>query len=78
MISIATKLENFDRVKAIAAAHDSVSMAIGVHPHAAGESGITSADQLLAYCMILTWLGSARQGWITFTITVQWTRKRRI
>ena len=50
MISIATKLENFDRVKAIAAAHDSVSMAIGVHPHAVGESGIASADQLLAYC----------------------------
>ena len=50
IVSIATKLENFARVKAIVAPHPDVSMAVGVHPHSAGEAGLYDTKALLELC----------------------------
>lgn len=46
--TIGTRLDAFDRVRAIAEAHDGVFCSVGVHPHRAGEEVIDDSAPLLA------------------------------
>ncbi len=46
--SIGTRLSSFAGVRAIAERHENVYCSIGVHPHEAGNEGVSSPDPLLA------------------------------
>ena len=48
MVSIGVKLTTFDQVRAIAEKSDHIYCTIGVHPHEAGEEGLSSPEPLLA------------------------------
>ena len=48
MITICTKLSEFDRVRAIAERYDEVSCSVGVHPHEAEAEGQEDARRLVA------------------------------
>jgi TatD DNase family protein len=48
MVSIGVKLTTFDQVRAIAEKADHIYCTIGVHPHEAGEEGLSSPEPLLA------------------------------
>lgn len=47
MVTICTKLSEFERVKAIAARFDDVSCSVGVHPHEAGAEGVEGPEKLI-------------------------------
>jgi len=47
MITICTKLSEFESVRDIAAAHDDVWCSLGVHPHEAAEEGQETAARLV-------------------------------
>jgi len=47
MITICTKLSEFELVRGIAAAHEDVWCSLGVHPHEAEEEGQGTADRLI-------------------------------
>jgi TatD DNase family protein len=47
MLTIGTRLDQFDRVRAIAERHDNVWCSVGVHPHEAKEEGQRVPDRLL-------------------------------
>jgi TatD DNase family protein len=47
MITICTKLSEFELVRGIAAAHEDVWCSLGVHPHEAEEEGQRTADRLI-------------------------------
>ena len=48
MITICTKLSEFETVRAIAAAHEDIWCSLGVHPHEAAQEGQGTADRLIA------------------------------
>jgi TatD DNase family protein len=48
MLTIGTRLDQFDRVRAIAERHRNVWCSVGVHPHEAKEEGQQSPDRLIA------------------------------
>jgi len=48
MVTIGTKVREFDRVLAIAERYDDVFCSVGTHPHQAGEETGVTADQLVA------------------------------
>ena len=48
MVTISTRIRTFDRVLAIAEAHDPVYCSVGTHPHNAGEENDTTAEMLVA------------------------------
>ncbi|RMD64066.1 MAG: LuxR family transcriptional regulator, partial [Alphaproteobacteria bacterium] len=48
MVTISTKLSEFDQVRAIAARYDGVWCSLGVHPHEAEREGQTTPDRLIA------------------------------
>ncbi|WIM13900.1 TatD family hydrolase [Enhydrobacter sp.] len=47
MLTIGTRLDQFDRVRAIAERHGNVWCSVGVHPHEAKEEGQRSPDRLI-------------------------------
>ena len=47
MLTIGTRLDQFDRVRAIAERHDNVWCSVGVHPHEAQEEGQRTPDRLI-------------------------------
>lgn len=47
MLTIGTRLDQFDRVRAIAERHDNVWCSVGVHPHEAKEEGQSAPDRLI-------------------------------
>ena len=47
MLTIGTRLDQFDRVRAIAERHDHVWCSVGVHPHEAKEEGQRTPDRLI-------------------------------
>ena len=47
MVTICTKVTEFDRVRAIAEAHDHIWCTVGIHPHEAGTEPAVTADDLL-------------------------------
>lgn len=47
MVTICTKLSEFERVRAIAARFPDVVCSVGVHPHEAGAEGVDSPDPLI-------------------------------
>jgi TatD DNase family protein len=47
LVTIGTELKNFDRVRAIAEAHENVWCTVGVHPHNASQEPDVSVDDLL-------------------------------
>ncbi len=47
MVTISTKLSTFPRVREIAHQFASVYCSVGVHPHEAGEEGVSGPDELL-------------------------------
>ena len=47
MVTIGTKLREFDRVRAIAERYDHVYCSVGVHPHEAAAEDATSVDRLV-------------------------------
>ena len=47
MLTIGTRLDQFDRVRAIAERHDHVWCSVGVHPHEANEEGQRTPDRLI-------------------------------
>ncbi|CAN5720783.1 TatD family hydrolase [soil metagenome] len=47
MLTIGTRLDQFERVRAIAERHDNIWCAVGVHPHEAKEEGQRTPDRLI-------------------------------
>ena len=47
MVTIATTLERYPGVRELATAYSNVWCGVGVHPHDAGEAGLTRPDQLV-------------------------------
>lgn len=47
MVTIGTKLSEFERVLAVAERYDDVYCTVGVHPHEAAAEGVASAEPLL-------------------------------
>lgn len=47
MITICDRLENIDAIATIAAAHDDISMSVGVHPHYAKDAQSMSVETLV-------------------------------
>jgi TatD DNase family protein len=47
MLTIGTRLDQFERVRAIAERHDNVWCSVGVHPHEAKEEGQRAPDRLI-------------------------------
>lgn len=47
MVTISTRVQRFDEVRAIAEAHDNVWCSVGTHPHHAHEEPDVSADDLI-------------------------------
>ena len=47
MLTIGTRLDQFERVRAIAERHDHVWCSVGVHPHEAKEEGQRTPDRLI-------------------------------
>jgi len=47
MLTIGTRLDQFDRVRAIADRHENVWCSVGVHPHEAKEEGQRSPERLI-------------------------------
>jgi TatD DNase family protein len=62
MVTICTKLSEFDQVRAIAEAYDNVWCTVGVHPHEAGEEGISSPDRLIELASGLKVVGIGETG----------------
>jgi len=48
MVTICTRLSQFDVVRAIAEAHPNIWCSLGVHPHEAAEEGVDAPDRLVA------------------------------
>ena len=48
MLTIGTRLDQFERVRAIAERHENVWCSVGVHPHEAKEEGQRTPDRLIA------------------------------
>jgi TatD DNase family protein len=48
MLTIGTRLDGFDKVRAVAGRHANVWCSVGVHPHEAKEEGQRTPDRLLA------------------------------
>ncbi len=48
MLTIGTRLDQFERVRAIAERHDNVWCSVGVHPHEAKDEGQSDPDRLIA------------------------------
>jgi len=47
MLTIGTRLDQFERVRAIAERHDNIWCSVGVHPHEAKEEGQRTPDRLV-------------------------------
>jgi TatD DNase family protein len=47
MLTIGTRLDRFDRVRAIAERHENIWCSVGVHPHEAKEEGQRTPDRLI-------------------------------
>ena len=47
MLTIGTRLDQFEKVRAIAERHDNVWCSVGVHPHEAKEEGQRTPDRLI-------------------------------
>jgi TatD DNase family protein len=47
MLTIGTRLDQFDRVRAIAERHENIWCSVGVHPHEAKEEGQRTPDRLV-------------------------------
>jgi len=47
MLTIGTRLDQFERVRAIAERHDNVWCSVGVHPHEAKDEGQSDPDRLI-------------------------------
>ncbi len=47
MVTICTKITEFDRVRIIAEAHDHIFCSVGIHPHNAESEPVTSAAELI-------------------------------
>jgi TatD DNase family protein len=47
MLTIGTRLDQFERVRAIAERHDNIWCSVGVHPHEAKEEGQRTPDRLI-------------------------------
>ncbi len=47
MLTIGTRLDQFDKVRAIAERHDNIWCSVGVHPHEAKEEGQRTPDRLV-------------------------------
>jgi TatD DNase family protein len=47
MLTIGTRLDQFDRVRAIAERHDNVWCSVGVHPHEAKDEGQRTPERLI-------------------------------
>ena len=62
MVTICTRLEKFDAVAALAAAHDPIYMAAGVHPHESGDHGLQNPEDLLALCTRPKMVGIGETG----------------
>ena len=47
MLTIGTRLDQFDKVRAVAERHDNIWCSVGVHPHEAKEEGQRTPDRLI-------------------------------
>jgi TatD DNase family protein len=48
MLTIGTRLDQFDKVRAVAERHANIWCSVGVHPHEAKEEGQSTPDRLIA------------------------------
>ena len=56
MLTIGTRLDRFEGVRAIAEAHEHIWCTVGVHPHEALEEGQSTPDRL-----VVNWRNVLRQ-----------------
>lgn len=49
VVTICTRLTEFERVRALARNHRAVDCSVGIHPHNVEEEGIASVDRLVAF-----------------------------
>ena len=62
MVTICTHLSRFDRVRAIARAHDDIWCSVGVHPHEAAGEGIIDPAPLLERAALPEVVGIGETG----------------
>lgn len=62
MVSISTRVRNFDAISAIAEAHDEVFCTVGTHPHNAAEEPDVTAEQLVALAQHSRCIGIGEAG----------------
>lgn len=62
MVSISTRVKNFDAICAIAEAHDEVFCTVGTHPHNAAEEPEVTAEQLVALAQHSKCIGIGEAG----------------
>jgi len=62
MVSISTRVKNFDAIRAIAEAHDEVFCTVGTHPHNAAEEPDVTAEQLVALAQHTKCIGIGEAG----------------
>ena len=62
MVSISTRVGNFNAVRAIAEAHDEVYCTVGTHPHNAAEEPDVTADELVALAQYPRCIGIGEAG----------------
>ncbi len=62
MVSISTRVRNFDAVRAIAESHEEVFCTVGTHPHNAAEEPDVTAEQLVALAQHPKCIGIGEAG----------------
>ena len=62
LVTICTHLSRFERVAAIAAAHDHIYCSVGVHPHVAEAEGPAGPEALLKHARSLRVVGIGETG----------------
>src|ERR1700746_4143010 len=67
MLTIGTRLDEFNGVRAIAEAHDEIWCSVGVHPHEAKDHAALAAQDLAALAEHPKVIGIAGRG-VPFTI----------
>ena len=62
MLTICTRFDRFEHVKKIADTYGPIYMAAGIHPHEAGEHGLTDPRQLIDLCTAPKMVGIGETG----------------
>ncbi len=62
IVTICTRLDKFEAVKALADRYEGIYMTAGVHPHEAGEAGLDDPEHLKSLCTLPQVVGVGETG----------------